>query len=414
MANRQTIIVSSPPTPRPGNPLAISGLVVSVIAVAICWLPFLGMVAIPLGLLAVVLSLIGAVLAFAWGRSGRSSAFVGMALGVGSMVLAFLVTGASVQAIDQALNAPPTMVASTPQIAAPKADVVLKPQPQPKALPEPEPAPEPELEVIEAPNPSQIGDIVARVISAKIMKVPLVGLAGNRQISKDPLLVLIVEASNISETRKATYKTWAGADIASIDRSANLSDNFGNAYKRATLGIAKPDGRVMSEASIYPGASITDVLVYEIPIRKAEYLQIEMPADNVGESGAFRFRIPASLIVGSQETPTIATNQGHPSLEGTWLESESPEIKFTVQQNGSRFVAQTVYSLPDAGEIRATVIGDIDKDGKIKAVLKHTQAPDHWAKEQVRMGTLSDDGMTINGTARFVSGGHDFVWRRID
>jgi len=57
----------------------------------------------------------------------------------------------------------------------------------------------------------------------------------------------------------------------------------------------RPVGRVDSD-SIYPGKSLTDVLIFEPPLENIQQLDLEMPARNVGTEGHFRIRIPASAI----------------------------------------------------------------------------------------------------------------------
>ncbi len=63
--------------PRKGNALAISALVLGIIAALICWVPFLGLLSIPVGLLGMLLGLIGLALALIGRRSGLAPSLVG-------------------------------------------------------------------------------------------------------------------------------------------------------------------------------------------------------------------------------------------------------------------------------------------------------------------------------------------------
>ena len=56
-----------------------------------------------------------------------------------------------------------------------------------------------------------------------------------------------------------------------------------------------PEGRVLSD-SIYPGKSLSEVLLFEPPLENIQHLDVEMPAGNVGSEGLFRVRIPAAMI----------------------------------------------------------------------------------------------------------------------
>ena len=48
--------------------------------------------------------------------------------------------------------------------------------------------------------------------------------------------------------------------------------------------------------SIYPGKSITDAVVFELPIDGAKYLNLKLSAKGCKEDGEFRFRIPIEMI----------------------------------------------------------------------------------------------------------------------
>ena len=75
-----------------------------------------------------------------------------------------------------------------------------------------------------------------------------------------------------------------------------LTDNFKNTYKRVNFGLlAEVKGQIKSE-SIYPGKTVNDLLVFEVPLKNVQYLRLELPAENIGGSGKLRFQIPQSKI----------------------------------------------------------------------------------------------------------------------
>jgi hypothetical protein len=84
----------------------------------------------------------------------------------------------------------------------------------------------------------------------------------------------------------------------SFDRDyATLEDNFGNTYKRINFGFSSnPVGAVERSESIYPNKSVSDVLVFEMPIDTIEYLRLELPAKNFGGTGMLRLEIPKQMI----------------------------------------------------------------------------------------------------------------------
>lgn len=140
------------------------------------------------------------------------------------------------------------------------------------------------------------GDIQIRIVSAKVGKVQVKNeIDGQMSSSKDVLLAITIELTNLSQTKKQDYKTWAGADFAIKRDYGTLVDNFGNSYKRVGFSLNLPVGAVKSE-SIYPGKTITDVLLFEAPIEKAECLRLELPAKNIDGTGMIRLQIPKSMI----------------------------------------------------------------------------------------------------------------------
>ena len=128
-------------------------------------------------------------------------------------------------------------------------------------------------------------------------KVPLrSGFDDGASSSKDDLLAIYLEMINRSQNKKIEYRSWLGGDVAFSRDYAALHDNFGNTYKRISLGFStKIVGHTGSE-SIYPGKSLGDVLVFELPIDTAEYLRLELPAKNFGGEGMLRLQIPADMI----------------------------------------------------------------------------------------------------------------------
>jgi len=82
--------------------------------------------------------------------------------------------------------------------------------------------------------------------------------------------------------KKLDYRTWGAEALSFLESSASLKDDLGNRYKAVHFGgMDQPIGRTKS-ASIYPGKTITDVLVFERPIAKAKTLKLTLPLANVG------------------------------------------------------------------------------------------------------------------------------------
>ena len=272
---------------KASHSLGIASLVLGTIAFLICWIPFLGLLGLPLSVLGAVLGGVGLLLAFVRKGSGIGFAMAGTAL---SLLSAFVVIGitksleeasAEAQATHQTVVAP-----STPTESA--ADT---PDSRPKVT-------APEQQWADARNAVQQGDLRVRIAKVSVGKVPLKDLFGEDSTSKDDLLMVTLALVNKNPTKKVTYHSWSGRDISFERDYATLEDNFGNIYKRISFGFGStPVGAVERSESIYPNKLVTDVLVFEAPLETIEYLRLELPAKNFGGTGMLRLQIPKDMIV---------------------------------------------------------------------------------------------------------------------
>jgi hypothetical protein len=167
------------------------------------------------------------------------------------------------------------------------------PPEQPGPKPEPPPSPTKGEPGWASPDQAVVqGDLQVQITETIIGKVPLKDIF-REGMSKDDLLMVKLDLINTSPTKRVEYHSWAGKDI-SFDRDyATLRDNLGNGYKRISFGLGTyPVGAVERSEAIYPNKSLTDVLVFEVPVDTATYLDLELPAKNYGSEGMIRFRIP--------------------------------------------------------------------------------------------------------------------------
>lgn len=134
-----------------------------------------------------------------------------------------------------------------------------------------------------------IGDVEVSISEVIAGRVPLERL-GDGGESESRLLRLVIRVQTRNETQKVDYRSWQAGFLS----SAKCVDNFGNRYKGIDFGFAtKVVGHVAS-ASVSAGRPASDVLVFELPIPKTEYIDIDLDGENVGERSSFRFRVPAS------------------------------------------------------------------------------------------------------------------------
>ncbi len=134
-------------------------------------------------------------------------------------------------------------------------------------------------------SPATIKDIAVRITS--IAKIP------PRSGKKDEgRLLIVVEVRNTSATQKMDYIGWVDGGLA---RGGGLIDNFGNVYKPKSLDEVSIPGS-HPPMSIYPGRTGHEVMAFEPPIAKAEFLRLELSAAAFGVDDVVRLLIPVKMI----------------------------------------------------------------------------------------------------------------------
>ena len=302
--------------PRRGSSLGVASLVLGILAFLICWIPLVNLLGVPLAALGLLLGLIGLLVAFT--RKGASigypiagSAVCGLALFIAISMTAAIMGGlkkAGDQIIADSAKRDATnqmaVVAMQPEKdadqpathadASPVAELVAA---RPAAVPEKPAKPSPSsVEWASAKMPVKQGDVQVQVKAVRVGQVATKNtFSDERGRSEDSLVSIELEVTNLSQTKKLNYRTWGGQAF-SIGDSTKLTDNFDNGYKIVHFGFGtKIAGSVESE-SVHPGKAIKDVIAFEEPVAKVEYLNLELPAEQFGGTGMLRIRIPASMI----------------------------------------------------------------------------------------------------------------------
>lgn len=156
--------------------------------------------------------------------------------------------------------------------------------------------PEGPAAVLQAPAVARIGDVELRVVGSTIMHVPLMGDQGRPQgVSATPLLMLRVELRNTG-SEPIMYRTLVGDGEVGLEPGATLRDAAGRLIKAAQFGTAIiPSGHVATD-TLYPGRSLTDVLVFDRPADETMSLILEAPGRSVGAEGTFPVHVPVPTV----------------------------------------------------------------------------------------------------------------------
>jgi hypothetical protein len=129
------------------------------------------------------------------------------------------------------------------------------------------------------PNaPVQFQDVTVTIKEIILDKVPLRDIMNQKTTSTDKAVRIVLTIRNNSQTKKIDYSSWRG----NFRSDSTFKDNLGNTYKGIEFGITAIVGAVSSSASIHPGDTITDIIVFERPVDKATSFTLELKGENVG------------------------------------------------------------------------------------------------------------------------------------
>jgi len=153
------------------------------------------------------------------------------------------------------------------------------------------------------------GDVTVKIRSASIARARVVDVAKRIAESQDEYLLIAIELTNHSKTRKIEYTSWSLRG-----ERPQLADDLGNKY----LLQAAPAGGLFEgqqrNKSLYPEKSLEDLLVCEPPVPRAKWLRLQLPAGAFEEQGTGQFEIPMSMV--RSEPPGGAKPAPQPSPAG--------------------------------------------------------------------------------------------------
>jgi hypothetical protein len=118
-------------------------------------------------------------------------------------------------------------------------------------------------------------------------------------LAAEPYLTIRLRASYEGVVfRQTPYEPWADLPGSPSKHAPTLTDNQGRAYAQKTFD---PGCKVVGRAdfdALNPGHQVKEVLIYPVPSKDVEHLQLLLPASAFGLTGAFRFQVPRSMIRG--------------------------------------------------------------------------------------------------------------------
>lgn len=108
--------------------------------------------------------------------------------------------------------------------------------------------------------------------------------SGEIHRSPEERLTIWLSIKNRSRTRKIDYKSWRRV-------GAELEDEHGNRYAIIIAHWEVSIDGASGPAALHPHQTLTDAMVFELPIRNAKELRLTLPGTPLGLEGNFHCRI---------------------------------------------------------------------------------------------------------------------------
>lgn len=278
---------------QPSNSMGIVSLVVGIVALLLCWLPMMNRLGYAIGALGVLLGLLGLIVALQQRGANIGFPVGGLALSVVGLVLAFQ--------MDRGVQDIKTAVGKVfSEGAGNRKGSKLGSDSRKPVKATQEEASEPKRWVDATRIVLTRGDAAVKVTSARVGTVACKGINGRREVG--PYLLLELRVTNRSETRKLDFTGWSD-ELDFIGPKCSLVDEHGNTYAQMKAGLGELWEGPVSNATVAPRSVMTDLLVFELPVKAAKELHLEIPAVPLGGDGWYRFSIPRQMWDGEAESP---------------------------------------------------------------------------------------------------------------
>jgi hypothetical protein len=155
-----------------------------------------------------------------------------------------------------------------------------------------------------------------------------------------------VEVQNGHATRPVVYSGSASLAMLSGPTAPKLTDNLGNTYKPMFFG-EKPVLGQLKTGPVPADKSVTDVIIFENPVAKVEYLRLEVPGGNFGVSeGALRLQIPPKMVA-IIDTPPPPETRTVVELQKALKSKDKDERAIAAFQLGHKYGAQSAPAVND-------------------------------------------------------------------
>lgn len=271
-----------PRTGRTANILGIISVVFAAIALTICWVPFFGLLSMPMAGIALLLAIIGLIVA-ACSNVGFGSPIAGGIMAAIALFIQVTMTATAATVVAQAAQAAQQQQAARVQNQRASRQAATSAA---------QSAPIDNDEWAGVGAAASQNFVTVKLDSAAVAPIQIKDLRGEVGRSEGEHLAIALTITNTGTTKKLDYATWRGAMFETGRTAATLTDELGNSYRRIRFSeTGQIVGASKNHDSVYPGQSIKDVLIFEAPVAAAKELRLELPGANVGGEDSIRLKL---------------------------------------------------------------------------------------------------------------------------
>ena len=142
----------------------------------------------------------------------------------------------------------------------------------------------------------------SEAIEVRIVSAEITGPRSQAIMNPNDVRYLVrLQIKNTSDRAKLDYIPYGLFDTKS---PVTLRDGFGNNYDLMSLNKTSWFGGLGVKKNLYPGNMVEDVLAFEVPVQKADKLQLTLPGSAIGVDGEVKFHVPAMGFTAKQFDPT--------------------------------------------------------------------------------------------------------------
>lgn len=145
----------------------------------------------------------------------------------------------------------------------------------------------------------QQNDVRVTISGVRAGRTEIVGAKGQREWSKDRLLVIGVRIANVGVVRPVQYRSWhEPPPPEGLALRVTMPDGTALVPAKPPAGYGFPN-RIKS-ADLFPTKSADDVLIFELPKTDVEYIRIELPGWGIEAKDPVKIHVPRSMIVSTK------------------------------------------------------------------------------------------------------------------